>query len=190
LDNGLPIPLTNEESLALGFSLVNEKSSFVESGSVGADYVGAVEFGIEVVLVVNRVAHAIEAFHEENHLIKFVKFFHEQYIWLFFSGFQIPEHGKHESTVFVVSPDVSTMFVTVLLIFKNWRICLYKIQIQESGKSSVKETSRLLQLRHRLLVVFMIDGKVLPIQPSVFKVRFYLIFKMIWHFCSVVEPLE
>jgi len=89
LDNGLPIPFTNEESLALGFSLVNEKSSFVESGSVSANYIGAVEFRIEVVLVVNRVTHAIETCHEEYHLILLVIFHMEQYIWLFFFWLQI-----------------------------------------------------------------------------------------------------
>jgi hypothetical protein len=48
-----PILLTNEESFTLGFGSVNEKCSFVEGGSIGTDHVGAVEFRIIVILVVD-----------------------------------------------------------------------------------------------------------------------------------------
>lgn len=77
LNDILPLPFTDEESFAVGFGLVHEQCSFVESCTVSTDYVGAEEFWIEVILVVDRVAYAIEAFHEENDFVEFAKFFHK-----------------------------------------------------------------------------------------------------------------
>ena len=53
LNDILPLPFADEESFAEGFGLVHEKCSFVESCTVSADYIGAEEFWVEVVLVVD-----------------------------------------------------------------------------------------------------------------------------------------
>lgn len=82
------------------------------------------------------------------------------------------------------------MSVAVLLIVKYWRVSLHKIQIHESRESSIKETIRSSNFINRTLVLLVIDSKVLPMLPPVFKVCFHVVSETQRKLLPFVQPFE